>query len=76
MCIYVYACVSAYEGQRLSRVFAKPSLPCFHKDLLIFILLYMSAWPAPMCATCIPGVCGGQKRVLDPMELELQLSVI
>ena len=73
MCIY--ACVSAYGGQRRLGVFAKDFLPCFHKALLTFTLLYVSAWPASLCITCMPGACGGQKRVLESLELELQISV-
>lgn len=25
------------------------------------------------CTMCVPGAGGGQKRVLDPLELELQV---
>lgn len=28
-----------------------------------------------MCAMCVPGACRGQKRVSDPLELELQMVV-
>jgi hypothetical protein len=28
-----------------------------------------------MCIMCMPGAHGGQKRVLDLLELELQMSV-
>jgi hypothetical protein len=23
-----------------------------------------------MCTTCVPGTCGGQKRVFNPLELD------
>lgn len=26
-----------------------------------------------VCTTCMPAACGGQNRVLDPRELELQM---
>lgn len=28
-----------------------------------------------LCAMCIPGAQGGQKKVLDPFDLELQVVV-
>jgi hypothetical protein len=28
-----------------------------------------------LCTTCVPGVYGHQKRVLDPLILELQMVV-
>ena len=28
-----------------------------------------------MCTMCMPGAFGGQKRALDPLELELQMAV-
>lgn len=28
-----------------------------------------------MCTMCVPGACGGQRKVLDPPELELQVVV-
>lgn len=30
-------------------------------------------WGVCMCSTCVLGACGSQKRVLDPLEPELQL---
>ena len=29
-----------------------------------------------MCTMCVPGTQRGQKRALDPLELELQLCVL
>lgn len=28
-----------------------------------------------LCASCVPGACGGQKKLLNPRELELQMFV-
>lgn len=28
-----------------------------------------------VCASCVPGACGGQKKLLNPLELELQMFV-
>lgn len=28
-----------------------------------------------MCTVCVPGVCRGPKRPLDPSEMELQMTV-
>ena len=28
-----------------------------------------------MCTTCVPGLHGGQKMALDPLQLELQMVV-
>lgn len=33
--------------------------------------MYMSVLPA--CASYVHGACGGQKRVSNPLELELQM---
>lgn len=40
--------------------------------------LFYAYWSsAPMCVyiMCVPGIQGGQKRLLDPLELELLLVV-
>ena len=39
--------------------------------------VHMSYLPACMyaCTFCVPGACGGQKRVSDALELELQTGV-
>lgn len=33
----------------------------------------MCVLPACMYTTCMPGARGGQKRMSDPLELELQM---
>lgn len=37
----------------------------------IYFILYVSVLSVCMCVTCVLGVHGGQKRTLDPLELEL-----
>ena len=33
----------------------------------------MNVLPVSLCTTCMSDVCGGQKRVSDPVELALQM---
>jgi hypothetical protein len=43
------------------------------KDLFISILcVIVTAW---ICAMCMPGACGGQKRTLDILALELKVVI-
>lgn len=43
----------------------------------IFKDFFECVWPEHMlCATCTPGVCGGQKRTPELLELELGMVVI
>ena len=43
----------------------------------IFILLYERfALCVCLFAICVPGPCGGQNRISDPLELEFQVAVI
>lgn len=43
----------------------------------IFKDFFECVWPERMlCATCTPGVCGGQKRIPELLELELGMVVI
>jgi hypothetical protein len=37
--------------------------------------MYIDVLPTYLCITCMPGAHGGQKWVLDPLELELQMVV-
>lgn len=40
--------------------------------LKLGLFLFMCVLTACMCTTCIPGACECQKRVSDPLGLELQ----
>lgn len=39
----------------------------------LFYILCLSVLPKCMCTMCVPGTCEGQKRALDPPELELRM---
>lgn len=41
--------------------------------LFLFFLSFMcmSILPAYKCSRCVPGACGGQKKVPDSLELKL-----
>ena len=41
--------------------------------LYLFYFMRMFACIAHICSTCVSGGCGGQKRVSDLLELELQV---
>lgn len=48
----------------------------FSKRFIYFHFLHVVLWPhICICTTCMPGVLGGQKRALDPLQLELQTAV-
>lgn len=40
-----------------------------------FVCMGKSCLPGCLCTMCVPGVSGGQKQALDPLELELQMFV-
>lgn len=46
----------------------------FYLDLFI-LCAWVSHLHVCMCTTYMPGACGGQKRVLDPLKIELQMFV-
>lgn len=45
----------------------------------LFYYFILGAWmfspDVCLCTTCMPGACEDQKRVPDPLELELQMFV-
>lgn len=46
----------------------------FSSRLIYFVTLCMSVWVTCMsCTMCIPDACGGAKRMLDSLELELEM---
>ena len=50
---------------------------CFRQSSLVaFMHLCVGALLCVcLCTTCMPGVFGGQKRALDPLELKVQIVV-
>lgn len=45
------------------------------KQFFKFIFICMDVLPMYTSIYCVPGTCGGQKRALDPQELELEMVV-
>lgn len=37
-----------------------------------FLFVWVVCMHVQMCTLCMPGACGGQKRLLDPLQLELR----
>lgn len=48
--------------------------------MFIDFFLFLSVWAfylsIHMCTTCMPDACGGQKRTLEPLDLELEFIAI
>ena len=51
---------------------ARATMPSGNNCILF---LCVSILPACIYTTCMPGALGGQRRALDPLELELQIDV-
>lgn len=52
---------------------AFPSVVLFNKTRVF--LFYLCDYLVCICTRYVPGTFGGQKRALDPLELELQKTV-
>ena len=60
------------RSYRNSYTLTKVFIATFKKSWFVYVSECLHAY---MYNTCVPGVCGGQKKALDFLELELQMVV-
>lgn len=48
----------------------------FVRFILVYVCEFFTCVYICVCATCVPGACRSQKRLLDSLEMELLLMAV